>query len=250
MITEYHRPDTLTEALELITRTDVFTVPIGGGAFLNTPSERPVAVVDLQSLGLNTIQIKGNKLEIGATATLQQLGDSDVEPALKSAIRHEATYNIRQIATIAGKLVSANGRSPLATVMLALDAELYILPNEHEIGLGSFLLLRDKRSSNYLISHIKIHNHVNLGYEYVARTPADLPIVSVAVAHWKSGRTRVVLGGYGDVPILAMDGPDSEGAVSAAQNAFREAGDQWASAAYRCDVAGTLTARCLKLLQI
>lgn len=245
MINEYHRPDTLIEALELLARTDVFTAPLGGGAFLNPPSLSPIAVVDLQSLGLNTIQIKGNNLEIGATVALQQILDFDVDPDLKAALRHEATYNIRQTATIAGTLVSADGRSPLATAMLALDAEFKILPNNQEIGLGDYLPLRDGYRSNHLITYINIPNNFNLGYDYVARTPADLPIVCVAVAKWPSGRTRVALGGYGNEPILAMDGPESAGAVSAAQDAYLEAGDAWASAEYRSDVAGTLTARCL-----
>ncbi len=31
MITEYHRPKTLPDALALLARTDVVTVPLGGG---------------------------------------------------------------------------------------------------------------------------------------------------------------------------------------------------------------------------
>jgi hypothetical protein len=42
-----------------------------------------------------------------------------------------------------------------------------------------------------------------------------------------------------------MDGPNSDGAVSAAQSAYQEASDQWASAEYRNDVAGILAARCI-----
>ena len=129
--------------------------------------------------------------------------------------------------------------------MLALGAELDILPGDEQISLGSFLPLREQRKPNYLITHITIPNHVGLAYEYVARTPADLPIVCAAIAQWPSGRTRVALGGFGHAPLLAMDGPEADGAESAARDAYREAGDQWASAAYRSDVAGTLVARCL-----
>jgi len=79
----------------------------------------------------------------------------------------------------------------------------------------------------------------------VARSPADLPIVCAAVAKWPSGRTRVILGGYGESPLLAMDGPNPQGADIAARDAYREAGDQWASAEYRSDVAAKLTRRCI-----
>jgi CO/xanthine dehydrogenase FAD-binding subunit len=244
MIQYYHRPNSVNDVLELLASHDMQAVPLAGGTFLSQSLIHPDVLVDLQSLGLDTIQEKGNKLEIGATVSLQQLLDFDVYLGLKVAIRHEATYNIRQAATVAGKLISADGRSSFATAMLALDAELYTMPGEQEFGLGDYLLLQSAGRSNQLVTHINIPANVKMDYQYVARTPADLPIVCVAVSQWPSGRTRVAVGGYGDFPILAMDGPESDGAVSAAQNAYREARDQWASAEYRCDVAGILAARC------
>ncbi|MFC1996375.1 FAD binding domain-containing protein [Chloroflexota bacterium] len=246
MILEYHKPDNLSKTLELLARRTPMTVPMGGGTVLNQPSSKPVAVVDLQSLDLNTIIVKGNKLQLGATVTLQQLLESDVVPALNSALRHEATYNIRQVATIAGVLVASDGRSAITTAILALDAELDILPDKDRINLGRYLLLQDERNPNHLITQITIPNNIELAYQYVARTPADLPIVCAAVVQWPSGRTRVTLGGYGSAPVLAMDGQDSDGAVSAAQDAYCEAGDQWASASYRSDVAGILVSRCIQ----
>ncbi len=125
-----------------------------------------------------------------------------------------------------------------------------IQPGNEKIPLGSYLPLRDERRPNHLITRITIPNNVELGYEYVARTPADLPIVCAAVALWPSGRTRVALGGYGNTPILAMDGPESEGAEQAARDAYREAGDQWASAEYRSDVAKVLVRRCIQIFSI
>jgi CO/xanthine dehydrogenase FAD-binding subunit len=246
MIIEYHRPESIPEALELLARTEGTTVPLGGGTTLSQRSTDSVAVVDLQSLGLNSIDIKGNHIQIGARVTLQQILNFDVESAIKSAIRHEATYNHRQVRTIAGSLVTADGRSPLATMMLALDAELNILPKDEKINFGNYLHLRDQYKPGYLINQITIANNIDLAYEYVARTPADLPIVCVAVACWPSGRTRVALGGYGSAPKLAMDGPEPVGAEAAAKDAYQEAGDQWGRADYRSDVAGVLTLRCIQ----
>jgi CO/xanthine dehydrogenase FAD-binding subunit len=91
MILEYHRPQTLDEALLLLTQPN--TVPLGGGTLLSAQKADPVSVVDLQSLGLNTIKKQGNNLEIGATTTLQQLLEDDNCPeALKKAIRLEAPF--------------------------------------------------------------------------------------------------------------------------------------------------------------
>jgi len=246
MIIEYHRPEKLEETLKLLARTDPLTVPMGGGTVLNQPSDKQVAVVDLQALGLNHIESRGNSLSIGATATLQDLLDKSETPlALKSAIRHEATYNIRQVATVAGALVSADGRSPFVTTMLALAPELVLQPGDEEMAYGEVLPLRDENYMGRLITQILIPLNTGLAYQYVARSPADLPIVCTAVAKWPSGRTRVALGGYGDVPLLAMDGPNPQGADIAARDAYREARDEWASADYRSDVAATLTNRCL-----
>jgi len=76
----------------------------------------------------------------------------------------------------------------------------------------------------------------------------DQPIVCTALARWPSGRTRLALGGTGATPILAMDGPESEGVQTAAQSAYAQAGDEWASAEYRRDIAGVLAQRCLASL--
>jgi CO/xanthine dehydrogenase FAD-binding subunit len=246
MIIEYHRPKSLEAALDLISRVDPKTVPMGGGSVLSRSFPEDVAVVDLQDLGLDSQERKGKSLDIGATTTLQSLMNvPELMPALVTAIRYEANYNQRQNRTVAGTLVSATGRSPFTTVMIALDAQLTMLPGKEIVDLGSFMPIREKQLSGRLVSLITVPMNVKLTYHYVARTPADLPIVCVSLAYWPSGRTRVSLGGYGNTPLLAMDGPESDGAEVAARNAYQEAGDQWASAAYRSDVAGTLTKRCI-----
>jgi len=126
MIKEYYRPQTLDEALSLLVQPD--TLPLGGGTLLSKPGPAPIKVVDLQSLGLNSLSKKGNYLEVGATVTLQQLLESEYIPeALKTALKLEAPLNLRNAATIAGTLVSADGRSTFTTVLLAIDAKLTIV---------------------------------------------------------------------------------------------------------------------------
>lgn len=262
MITTYHRPRTLNEALTLLTETG--RMPLGGGTVLARPTAAPVEVVDLQALGLDTVKKQGNALEIGAAVTLQRLLESGhCTPAMKSAIKLEAPLNIRNAATVAGTLVACDGRSPFATVLLALDAKLEIqgidplqlielesaarVPqtNTDTLTIGEFLPLRSDRIKGKLITVITILSNVKLTFQYVSRTPADTPIVCAAVAQWNSGRTRLALGGYGKSPLLAMDGTEAEGLETAARNAFHEANDEWASAEYRMDVAATLAKRCL-----
>lgn len=249
MITAYHRPQTLEQALTLLSQPD--TLALGGGTSINTPAykDRNVAVVDLQALGLNHIHKHGHTLEIGATVTLEQLmGNTHIPSALAQAIRREAPLNIRNQSTIAGRLVASDGRSTLATTLLALDAALELrLPDgeTRKISLGNYLPLRPTG----LIVKISIPLNAALACEQVARTPADLPIVYVALAKWQAGRARLALGGYGKTPLLAMDGTEPEGLETAARIAFHEAGDSWASAEYRRDVAATLAKRCLDTVE-
>jgi len=250
MIIEFHRPTSISDALILLARKQPLSYPLGGGTALNKGMNGQIAVIDLQSLGLGTISTKGSIQQVGATVTLQELLEiKGLSGDIYKAIEHEANYNLRQMATIAGKLVTADGRSPLVTTMLALDASIEIhahgaKPRQDKVG--DWLPLRGDITRGELITIVSFPINVHFTYEYIARTPADLPIVCAAVAKWDSGRTRLALGGWGASPILAMDGPNSDGIEIAGKNAFSDAGDEWASAEYRREMAGILSIRCLK----
>lgn len=250
MISEYYRPSKISEALDLLSDDQVNAIPMGGGTALDHYSSEPVAVVDLQELGLDKLRTRGNLLEIGATVTLQNLMEHDpLLDSLKNAIRQEASYNLRQVGTIAGTLVSSDGRSSFTTAMFALDPTLLLHPGEERISLGDLLALREQNLKGKLITQIELSLNVRLATRSIARTPADLPIVIAAVGFWPSGRTRIALGGYGKAPLLAMDGPEKEGIETAARNAYSGAGDQWASAEYRQEMAVLLVKRCVAELE-
>jgi putative selenate reductase FAD-binding subunit len=265
MITTYHKPKTLDEALELLTRPN--TLPLGGGTLLSHGTADSVQAVDLQLLGLDSITKSGNnpstgsgqRLELGATLTLQALLESEHCPEpLKRAIKLEAPLNIRNAATVAGTLVACDGRSTFASLLLAMDAKVTVVSKqsaEETINIGDLLPLREQIRGK-LITKITIPINVKLAFDHVSKTPADKPLICAALAQWNSGRTRLALGGYGRSPMLAMDGTEAEGASSsdfvlrsaetAARNAFHEATDEWASAEYRMNVAPTLAKRCLE----
>jgi CO/xanthine dehydrogenase FAD-binding subunit len=253
MITQYYRPQTLEEALRMLSNPD--TLPLGGGTILTQFSHKSFSVVDLQSLGLDKILKSGDRLAIGAAVTLQTLLESSYIPeALKSALLLETPFNLRTMGTVAGTLVSCDGRSPFATVMLGLDAKMTFAASVEKVTLGNFLPMRVGADGippvasirpNRLITEIEIPLKVKLSFETVARSPADKPIVCVALAQWSSGRTRLALGGFGAMPALALDGNAPNDLEAAARNAFAEAGDAWASKEYRSEIAAVLAKRCL-----
>lgn len=246
MISTYHRPQTLDEALALLTQPN--TVPLGGGTLLSKATADSVAVVDLQRLGLDSLRASGNDLVVGATCTLQSLLEAAETPAaLKTALKLEAPLNIRNTATVAGTIVSSDGRSPFTTMLLAMDARIdirYSTSDSRISHIGEYLLTRPSG----LITAITIPLNTKTAFEFVSKTPADKPIIGAALAQWNSGRTRLTLCGYGKTPLLAMDGTEADGIQEAAMNAYHEAQDEWASAEYRMDVAATLAKRALESL--
>ena len=248
MITDYYRPDTLEEALQLITHPK--TYPMGGGTFLNQQEGR-FSVVDLQALKLNTIRKTGTTLSIGSMVTLQKLFESDLTPpALKLSISLELPLNLRNMATIGGSLVICAGRSPFLGSLLAMDASI-ILNEDEKLSLGDFLTLREKGIGGKIITKLNLRTDMSLAYEQISRTPADKPILYTSLAYWSSSRIRLVLGGWGKLPSLALDGQtnaaDLEQVIMrAAMNAAHDASDEWASREYRLEMAPILAKRCLE----
>jgi len=209
MIVEYHRPETLQAALELLSRKNPRTLPLGGGTHLSHYRGEPIAVVDLHNLGLGKVERTGNSLKIGAAATLQDVVNFEDTPSMfKELVRFETNYNLRQSATAAGTLVSGDGKSPFICGLLALDAFLVLEPGGKEVTVENWLGNRSENRAIALITTLVIPLDTVLKYDFVGRSPVDIPIVSVTIGKWTSGRTRVVIGGFGAYPVLAMDGTD------------------------------------------
>jgi CO/xanthine dehydrogenase FAD-binding subunit len=245
MIVDYLRPKNIPEALKLLENQDQNPVLMGGGTGIDRFTLEPVTIIDLQELDLGGIRVIGNSLEIGATTTLQALYEAPrISEEIRNLIRLEATSNLRQIATVAGTMVASTGRSAFTAALMALDAVVTLLPGDEIVNLGNLLLKRDSKIGSKLITKITIPLNVKLAYQSVSRSPRDLPILTVTMAVWPSGRTRVILGGFGASPLLASDGPEPGGEESAVKDAAMLADDKWASSEYRMEVAPILVKRC------
>jgi len=246
VIKAYYRPKTIQEALDLLSKEDQEMIPLGGGTRISQIQDQEVSVVDLQALDLNQIMIQGNLLKIGSTVTLQAFSDfPGLSEHLRRAIDNEANFNLRQKATLAGSIVSGDGRSTLLTALLALGGSLSWLPGPISQGIGEFLLTRDTDWPGKLIEYVTIPLSAKILFSSIGRSPADLPIVCASVAVWPTGRVRIALGGFGLYPVLAMDAPDSGDAEFAVRDALAYSQDAWASKEYRQDAAVILVKRML-----
>lgn len=207
MITEYHRPENLDQAKKLLSRKTPVTIPLGGGTLISRKTDKPVAVVDLQALGLDRIEFEQYKCQIGAMVRLQDLVENmDLPEGLRRAARRESNINIRRSATVGGLLMKGDGRSPLLGCLLALDVKITWEPGRKSIYLSEWLAKDRKKEPGKLITEIDFTLPDEVDYEDVARSPEDRPLVFVTTVEWKTGEIRVVFGGAGNAPILGSDG--------------------------------------------
>jgi len=248
---EYHRPDSVEQAVGLLPHATL----LAGGTALTPHRSVLRAVIDLQLLPLDQLIVEHGSILLGATCKLQAIVESSppLPQALARAALLEAPINLRNMATVAGTLAACDGRSPLVTVLLALDAIAHLLPDDTAVPVDLLLASRPQALEGRLITGIEAKAPAALAYEQVARSPKDLPIVCVALGKFegKGGASEfhLSLGGYGTRPVrvpeaeAALENGDVDTATSAASAAYAMAGDEWASADYRAHVAGVLTRR-------
>lgn len=237
---KYHRPKDAGEALRLLGEG----VPLGGGTSLVTRRKNLAAVVDLQDLELDGCLISNGTAVFGAAVTLQELYTMGrpLPAALLEAARLEAALNLRNMATLGGTLMSGDGRSTLLTALLALDTVVSLEPGAIEVRLDD--LLNERKTRARLITSLRFELPLAMGLEHVGRTPTDKPNLCVVAVRTADG-VRLALGGHGSRPLLLAGVPADE-IAAAASAAYRQAGDDWASAEYRQDVAGKLSERLLQ----
>jgi xanthine dehydrogenase YagS FAD-binding subunit len=108
-VTEYARPDSFAEALELLARPGA--AALAGGTDLAGQIDRgiraPSLLVDLQAAGLGGIRPHAGGVEIGATATLAEVGASEhLAPyaVVATAASVAASALLRNAGTVGGNL--------------------------------------------------------------------------------------------------------------------------------------------------
>lgn len=125
-----HHPHTAAEAVELRHANPETTVYFAGGTddLRLGGAANGKELIDINALGFDTIEVKGEKLYIGSRVTLQQLVDSALVPAfIKDAAKFCASFVKRNSATVGGNLGLRRDDSYLAAALCAAQAELHCL---------------------------------------------------------------------------------------------------------------------------
>jgi CO/xanthine dehydrogenase FAD-binding subunit len=233
MIDRYYRPNTLSEAIALLSDAAQPAIPLGGGAVVSKMRSFSGAVVDLQNLGLDYLLAEGEIIRLGASLRLQPMLLNDaISKELGDAVDHECSYNLRQQATIAGTLITADGRSPLGLSFLALNAQLTWQPDDALMAYADYLAGASKKG--VLISEVRFQKPNHFVFENVGRAPYDRPVAQAALAAWADGAERLSIGGWGKAPLLAWSGPRPDNWRAIIQSKANIS-DQWAGGEYRSE---------------
>ncbi|MDH4277998.1 MAG: FAD binding domain-containing protein [Acidimicrobiia bacterium] len=228
----YHRPKSIADAAGLLERPNRMALA-GGTTISHDGGGTPIELVDLQSLGLSGISANGSQVEIGATATLQALVDSDLIPDLiRDTAKAEQPSTLRGLATVGGSVGAADGESVLVAALLVHEATV-AFADERSVPLEE--VLADGLSHGDLIVSVSVATGGATAMAATGRTPRDVPIVA-AVGRIGPDGTRLAVCGVGPVPQLVTE-------VSLGQ--LDPPGDFRGSAAYRMHLAEVLTARVL-----
>lgn len=264
----YARPTSLEQARRQL--SDANAVALAGGALLFGRNDLPYeAVIDLQALlDLQQITVEADGVRIGAAASLQSVIDSEqVLLFLKRSLMRALPLNIRNGASVGESLlVDAPPREWLAA-LAACDATVSRMMPSGERTTDSLVKLFESGAASHLresiLTDVFVPNrqpHQTTGAAYVARTPADEPIVNAAVVVELDGQQRVsaastILCGASAAPVVRVnldtlighpfDEANIASAVKLVAAQVEPVSDYLGSADYRREMARVLTQRAL-----
>lgn len=136
---EYLKPTSLKEALEMLKKHEGKVSVLNGGTDLLVRMQEghsaPEVILDIKKIpGLDQIQVDENRITIGATVLLNDLGLNKVikerYPYLAQAALSVGSKQVRNRATCIGNICNASPLADTATPLLALDADVHIYGEE------------------------------------------------------------------------------------------------------------------------
>lgn len=272
----YYAPETVEEAVELLTRFGDRARLIAGGTDLLVKMKQglmaPEVVVSLKKLNaLKEIAVVAGSLFVGARVTLNELIDSSVIAAqyasIRGAARQMANNQVRHTGTLGGNLVSAVPSADLPPIFIALAARARVTgpAGEREFPLEELFQGPGRTSlkAGEILTGVVVPGQGATGSTYLKfglRRSGALAVVGVAAAVTMDGPVvkgaRIVLGAVAPVPVLAVEAAETlvgrEFTVELAEEAGRVAASECrpisdirGSAEYRRDLVRVFTRRAL-----
>jgi carbon-monoxide dehydrogenase medium subunit len=135
---DYHRPDSVAEAVRLLADLGEDARVVAGGhsliPMMKLRMAQPEHLIDLQGLAeLQGISVGGGKVTLGAMVTQAAVIASPelarVCPLLKEAALQIADPQVRALGTLGGNVANGDPGNDMPAVMQALDLDTISLPN-------------------------------------------------------------------------------------------------------------------------
>ena len=240
---EYHRADTLDEALSLLARYGEDAKVLAGGMSLiplmKLRFASPGHLIDVNHVsGLDGISEADGQLRVGALVRHNTLATSEViarYPTIASAAPQIADPIVRNWGTIGGSLVHADPAGDLGSVMLALGGSVVLTSSsgQREVAIVDFLVdtFQTSIQPNELLTEVRVPTPpARSGGTYLKleRKVGDFATVGVAVALTLSngsiGRAGIGMTGVGLKNLEATDAEASLAGATPGADAFAEAG--------------------------
>src|SRR5215831_9748882 len=117
-----HQPKSLREAAELLKRPGVYPLYGSGAAIVRNNSRDIEEAVDLAPLVPTDCKVEGNRVLLGAGATLETIATA--RPEFSSIIKADAPLMLRNTLTIGDMLLESRPDSLFLTLLYALEAEI------------------------------------------------------------------------------------------------------------------------------
>lgn len=218
---DYHRPQTVEDALGLLARFGETAKPIAGGQslgpMLNMRLARPRHLVDLNDLvELDFVRVADGDLEIGAMTRHQRVATSAevrrAHPLLAAAAATIGHYPIRQRGTLGGSLVHADPAAQMPLIAILANARILVrgIGGRRDVAASDFFrsVMTVDLQSGEMVTAVRfpvLAPNAGWGFRLFSRRHGDFAIVAVAatLALGDDGRVadlKVAVGGVASVP--------------------------------------------------
>lgn len=273
---DYHRPESLKDALDLLGELGEEARPLAGGyslvPMMNLRLARPLHLIDINGLGLDRIEQDGNLVRLGGLVRHAQLLRDPIIakqlPQFQEAAAHIAHPTIRNRGTLGGSLAHADPTAELPLMALLHDAIIVAASRQGErrIPAGAFFkgAFATALEEGEIVVALEVPEPLpGVGgafYEFSERH-GDFAIVAVgALVSALDGRISaagIACSGVASVPVrgtnleqaligrsLADHGAEQD--IVGFAEGFETSSDIRASAAYRTHLLAELTRRAVE----
>jgi carbon-monoxide dehydrogenase medium subunit len=274
----YHRPETIEEALDVLAETGSDGKVLAGGQSLvplmSMRLAAPAHLVDINRIdGLAGVRTDADGVRVGATARHADVERDEAAysaaPLLRQALRHVAHPTIRNRGTTVGSLAHADPSGEMTAVLVLLNGsvtlrrrgaervvpaqEFFLGPLESavrpdEVAVEAFFPTPVARTGTAWVEVARRHgDYAVCGVGALVTLDSGERVESAHVGLISLGPTPIVVDVSEAVTGQPHDAVTADAAGRLVTDAVNPDADIHATAEYRRHLAGTLTARAVKI---